>query len=94
VQIPILKRPGSKAYPVLKVPDIFSRGPDTFSQWYQTSLVGGHVLVSEKSTEVATALLLSAMARHGKPEAVRTDRGGEFLGKAHEGDFARVLETS
>jgi hypothetical protein len=51
-------------------------------------------LVSEKSTEVATALLLSAMARHGKPEAVRTNRGGEFLGKAHEGDFARVLETS
>jgi putative transposase len=61
---------------------------DDFSRF-----VVGHVLVSEKSTEVATALLLSAMARHGKPEAVRTDRGGEFLAKAHEGDFARVLEA-
>ena len=50
-------------------------------------------MVSEKSTKVATELLLSAMARHGKPEAVRTDRGGEFLAKAHEGDFARVLES-
>jgi putative transposase len=61
---------------------------DDFSRY-----VVGHVLVSEKSTEVATALLLSAMARHGKPEAVRTDRGGEFLAKAHEGDFDRVLEA-
>lgn len=52
----------------------------------------GHVLVAEKSSKVATELLLSAMARHGKPEAVRTDRGGEFLAKAQEGDFARVLE--
>ena len=40
--------------------------------------VVGHVLVSEKSTEVATSLLLSAMSRHGKTEAVRTDRGGEL----------------
>jgi putative transposase len=61
---------------------------DDFSRF-----VVGHVLVSEKSSEVATALLLSAMARHGKPEAVRTDRGGEFLAKAQEGDFARVLEA-
>jgi putative transposase len=61
---------------------------DDFSRF-----VVGHVLVSEKSTKVATALLLSAMARHGKPEAVRTDRGGEFLAREHEGDFARVLEA-
>jgi transposase InsO family protein len=61
---------------------------DDFSRF-----VVGHVLVSEKSTEVATTLLLSAMARHGKPEAVRTDRGGEFLAKSHEGDFDRVLEA-
>jgi len=61
---------------------------DDFSRF-----VVGHVLVLEKSTEGATALLLSAMARHGKPEAVRTDRGGEFLAKAHEGDFDRVLEA-
>ena len=61
---------------------------DDFSRF-----VVGHVLVSEKSSKVATGLLLSAMARHGKPEAVRTDRGGEFLAKAEEGDFARVLEA-
>lgn len=61
---------------------------DDFSRF-----VVGHVLVSEKSTKVATELLLSAMARHGKPEAVRTDRGGEFRAREHEGDFARVLEV-
>lgn len=61
---------------------------DDFSRF-----VVGHVLVSDKSSKVATELLLSAMARHGKPEAVRTDRGGEFLAKSHEGDFARVLEA-
>ena len=60
---------------------------DDFSRF-----VVGHVLVSEKSSKVATELLLSAMGRHGKPEAVRTDRGGEFRAKAQEGDFARVLE--
>ena len=49
---------------------------DDFSRY-----VVGHRLVSEKSTEVATGVLLEAMARHGKPEAVRTDRGGEFLAK-------------
>ena len=61
---------------------------DDFSRY-----VVGHRLVSEKSTEVATGVLLEAMARHGKPEAVRTDRGGEFRAKTHEGDFARVLEA-
>jgi len=61
---------------------------DDFSRY-----VVGYRLVSEKSTEVATEVLLEAMARHGKPEAVRTDRGGEFLAKTHEGDFARVLEA-
>lgn len=53
----------------------------------------GHVLVSEKSSKVATELLLSAMARHGKPESVRTDRGGEFRARSQEGDFGRVLEA-
>lgn len=53
----------------------------------------GHILVSDKSSEVATKVLLAAMARHGKPEAVRTDRGGEFLARDNEGDFSRVLEA-
>lgn len=61
---------------------------DDFSRF-----VVGHVLLPEKSSAVATRVLLSAMARHGKPEAVRTDRGGEFLAREHEGDFARVLEA-
>jgi hypothetical protein len=33
------------------------------------------------------------MARHGKPESVRTDRGGAFVAKERDDDFARVLET-
>jgi hypothetical protein len=33
------------------------------------------------------------MARHGKPEAVRTDRGGGFVAYTKDGDFARVLEA-
>jgi putative transposase len=61
---------------------------DDFSRF-----VVGHTLVSEKSSKVATEVLLSAMARHGKPEAVRTDRGGEFRAHEHEGDFARMLEA-
>jgi transposase InsO family protein len=61
---------------------------DDFSRF-----VVGHVLVSEKSSKVATEVLLTAMARHGKPEAVRTDRGGEFRARSQEGDFARVLEA-
>jgi len=61
---------------------------DDFSRY-----VVGHRLVSEKSTAVATGVLLEAMARHGKPESVRTDRGGEFRAKTNDGDFARVLES-
>lgn len=61
---------------------------DDFSRF-----VVGHCLVAEKSTKVASRVLLEAMARHGKPEAVRTDRGGEFRARDEEGDFARVLEA-
>lgn len=61
---------------------------DDFSRF-----VVGHCLVSDKSSQVATRVLLEAMARHGKPEAVRTDRGGEFRAREKEGDFARVLEA-
>jgi len=38
----------------------------------------GHRLCEVKSSEVAAETLKEAIARHGKPEAVRTDRGGEF----------------
>lgn len=53
----------------------------------------GHTLGSSPSSRVATKILREAMARHGKPEAVRTDRGGAFLAKEEEDDFARVLEV-
>jgi putative transposase len=53
----------------------------------------GHAVADSQSSEVATAALRAAMARHGKPEKVRTDRGGAFVAKTHEDDFARVLEA-
>lgn len=53
----------------------------------------GHALSSSPSSAVATKVLREAMARHGKPEAVRTDRGGAFQAREEEGDFARVLEV-
>jgi len=45
------------------------------------------------SSATAVQLLRAAMARHGKPEAVRTDRGGAFVARDNEQDFARVLEA-
>ena len=53
----------------------------------------GHALASSPSSAVATKVLREAMARHGKPESVRTDRGGAFVAKEEESDFARVLEV-
>ena len=61
---------------------------DDFSRF-----VVGHCFVPEKSSEVAVRVLLEAMARHGKPESIRTDRGGEFMARAKAGDFSRVLEA-
>jgi hypothetical protein len=42
---------------------------------------------------VVTATFRAAMARHGKPEATRTDRGGAFVAYTKDGDFGRVLEA-
>lgn len=53
----------------------------------------GHAVADSQRSEVATATLRAAMARHGKPERVRTDRGGAFVAKTDEEDFARVLEV-
>lgn len=53
----------------------------------------GHALADSPSSQVATTTLLEAIARHGKPEKVRTDRGGAFVAKTEENDFARVLEA-
>jgi putative transposase len=38
----------------------------------------GHTVAESPSAEVVIATLGAAIARHGKPEAVRTDRGGAF----------------
>lgn len=61
---------------------------DDFSRF-----IVGYAVTDSPTTEVAVAVLRNAMARHGKPEAVRTDRGGAFVAKEQEGDFARVLEA-
>jgi len=49
----------------------------------------GHRLGDGPSTDVVIATMQAAIARHGKPEAVRTDRGGGFLSK----DFTGYLEA-
>lgn len=54
--------------------------------------VVGHAVADSPSSQVATQVLHQAIARHGKPEAVRTDRGGAFVAKTTNDDFARVLE--
>jgi transposase InsO family protein/transposase-like protein len=56
---------------------------DDFSRF-----VVGHVLADSPEAEVAVELLRRAIARHGRPEAVRTDRGGAFTAAA----FGRFVE--
>jgi transposase InsO family protein len=61
---------------------------DDFSRF-----VVGFALADAPTSKVATETLMAAIARHGKPEAVRTDRGGAFVAAAKDGDFARFLEA-
>lgn len=61
---------------------------DDFSRF-----VVGHALADSPSSAVATETLKAAIARHGKPEAVRTDRGGAFVAFTKEADFGRFLEA-
>lgn len=53
----------------------------------------GHALCDSPSSEAAVQVLRQAISRHGKPETVRTDRGGAFVANKHDDDFARVLEA-
>lgn len=55
--------------------------------------VVGHALADSPSSTVATETLRRAVARHGKPEAIRTDRGGAFVAFSKETDFGRYLEA-
>ncbi|MBU1228316.1 MAG: DDE-type integrase/transposase/recombinase [Actinobacteria bacterium] len=49
----------------------------------------GHSLADSPEAEVVVNTLGEAIARHGKPEALRTDRGGAFS----SGELGRYLET-
>jgi putative transposase len=61
---------------------------DDFSRY-----VVGWALCEAPSSSAATETLRRAMARHGKPEAMRTDRGGGFVAFSKETDFGRFLEA-
>ena len=61
---------------------------DDFSRY-----VVGYTLCSSPSSSIVVETFRAAMARHGKPESVRTDRGSAFVAFAREGDFGRVLEA-
>lgn len=49
----------------------------------------GHTVAESPSAEVVIATLGAAIARHGKPEALRTDRGGAF----NSGELGTYLEA-
>lgn len=55
--------------------------------------VTGHAMAESPTSQVAVEALKAAIARHGKPEAVRTDRGGAFVAYSRETDFGRYLEA-
>jgi transposase InsO family protein len=74
-------RVGDERLHILIILDDFSR------------FIVGHVLTDSPSSAAATATFRAAVARHGKPEAVRTDRGGAFVAYTKDGDFARMLEA-
>jgi transposase InsO family protein len=57
---------------------------DDFSRY-----VVGHRLTEHPSADAALEVLRAAIARHGKPEAVRTDRGGGFK----SAEFTSALEA-
>ena len=52
----------------------------------------GHRVSSELKTEEATTALQEAIARHGKPERMLTDRGGQFLAIRSDTAFRKYLE--
>lgn len=60
---------------------------DDFSRF-----IVGHRLGETITSEDAVATLERAIAAHGKPERVLTDRGGQFLAVREETSFKRYLE--
>jgi transposase InsO family protein len=59
---------------------------------YSRYLVGA-ALCEAPSSEVVVSEFKRAIARHGKPESVYTDRGGAFLAWRDTSDFARFCEA-
>jgi len=57
---------------------------DDFSRF-----IVGHEFSDSPTSTVAIGALQCAMARHGRPESVRTDRGGAF----NSGEFKKALEA-
>jgi transposase InsO family protein len=57
---------------------------DDFSRY-----VVGHICCDRPEADSAVTLLRQCFARHGKPEAVRTDRGGAFMAAP----FSQALEA-
>jgi len=60
---------------------------DDFSRF-----IVGHRVSDDITTEEATATLKEAIALHGKPERMLTDRGGQFLAIRKSTAFRRFLE--
>jgi transposase InsO family protein len=71
---------GSERRQLLIIEDDFSR------------FIVGHRLVEQPTSEVAVEVLAEAIRRHGKPEAVYTDRGGAFLAWGEASSFGTFLE--
>jgi transposase InsO family protein len=59
---------------------------------YSRYLVGA-VLCEAPSSEAVVSEFKRAIARHGKPESVYTDRGGAFLAWRDKSDFTRFCEV-
>lgn len=51
-----------------------------------------HALLETPSSEAVVAAMREAIALHGKPDAVYTDRGGQFLAWLEASSFQRFLE--
>ena len=60
---------------------------DDFSRF-----IPGYRLSEQVTSEEAVAVLSEAIALHGKPERVLTDRGGQFLAVREETSFRKFLE--
>jgi transposase InsO family protein len=60
---------------------------DDFSRF-----IPGYRLSEQVTSEEAVAALSEAIALHGKPERVLTDRGGQFLAIREETSFRKFLE--